>query len=110
FAGGTFEPGTPPNAVLLASVYDCQGALAEGVSFRAEGSQTERTKTFYTDDGRLVSPSATETSSAGTFGMTNLSDGRLTLGATLNPGQALGTALSVFARDGHLTQVFVSPE
>lgn len=108
--GGSYEPGTPANAALLATALDCEGAPAEGVSFRVEGGQSPRTQSFYTDRANVVSTALTQTSAAGTFGMVNLTSGALSLTATLNPRQVVRAALPAFVRDGQLTQVFVGPE
>ncbi|HEU4407130.1 MAG TPA: hypothetical protein VFS43_17810 [Polyangiaceae bacterium] len=111
FAGGSFSPADPPNAVLVATALDCQGSSAAGVSFELEPAElrSPRTGSFYTNAQSAPDQGATETAAGGTFVMTNLNAGALGLAGTLNePRRPLGVS-SAHLRAGQVSLVFVSP-
>lgn len=109
-AGGSFDAAQPPNAMLVAGALDCQGNPAAGVVFEIAPAtlRSDKTKIFYVNRG-VPDSSAVETDASGSFGVTNLNAGVLTLTGSLGePRRALpeGTAI---LRDGEMTSVFVAP-
>ncbi|HEU4412931.1 MAG TPA: hypothetical protein VFS43_47255 [Polyangiaceae bacterium] len=111
--GGSFAVGEPPNAFAIATALTCTGALAAQVSFAltSPSSASASTKQFYTDPNNLPRTDATETSASGTFGLTNLNAGIVSLSATVNPRQRpMGDDALFMTRDDWLTLVYVAPD
>ncbi len=118
FAGASFpdsadstNPSGPFNAVLTATSLDCQGKLAAGVSFEllSSGQKSADTKQFYTNRN-FPDAAKIETDESGTFGLTNLKAGSVTVVSNVNDlQQPAAPDTSAFVRDGWITQLVVSP-
>ncbi len=118
FAGASFPPVAdsrnptgPWNAVLTVTALDCQSNLLPGVSFEllSMGQRSPDTRQFYTNRN-FPDTAKVETDVSGTFGLTNLKAGSVTIKSLINERQTpLADDTGAFVRDGWITEFYVAP-